>query len=384
MEVFETSEARLRERQSEKWRKYPPDVLPTFIAEMDVRLAPPIEEALLRAVRLGDTGYAVAGELGEAFSEFAARRFGWQVDPKRCFLVPDVMAGIAEALRIVTAPGDRVVINPPVYPPFYYILREVGRSPVEVPIRRSGDRWQIDLSELEAAYQSGARIHLLCSPHNPVGKVFTLEELSVIADLAARYGVRVISDEIHAPLVLPGAPGHTPFGSLEHEAAAQSITSCSASKAFNIAGLKCALLVAGSDEVARELRRLPIEIPYRAGLFGVIAAIAAFREGDAWLATLLSELDANRRLLGELLERELPQVGYVPPQASYLAWLDMRDLGMGNDPAKTLLQKARLAAGRGSDFGPGGEGHIRINFATPPALLEETVSRIRSGVQQYA
>ncbi len=366
----------LRARRSVKWSAYPPDVLPAFIAEMDVPLAEPIAAALHAAVDDGDTGYATPGELGAAFAEFAAARLGWEVDPRRAFLVPDVVVGIAESLRLFTARGDGVVINSPVYPPFYAVVHEVERRIVDVPLLHSDARgWELDLAGLERAFAAGARAYVLCSPHNPLGRVFDAGVLAAVAALAKRYDVLVLADEVHAPLTLPGA-AFTAFAPIAEAAGTKAVALHSASKAWNLAGLKCALVI-GADEAAREaLRRLPVEARYRSGHFGVIASVAAFRAGGAWLDELLTHLDRNRRLLAELLARELPAVRYMPPEASFLAWLDCRDLGLGDDPAQAFLQRGRVALTSGLGYGPGGAGHARLNMGTSAALLEEAVVRM--------
>jgi cystathionine beta-lyase len=358
----------LRRRRSSKWVEHPPDVLPAFVAEMDVALAPPVRDALVKAIELGDLGYTEPGRVFESFAAFAGRRLGWEPDPGRVRLVPDVMAGIVEVLRVLTAPGDDVVITPPVYPPFFGGILEAGRRLVEVPLAGG----ELDLDALEAAFAGGARAFLLCNPHNPTGRVLERAVVEEVAALSARHDVLVIADEIHAPLALPGVT-HTPFPALGES---RSVTLTSASKAFNLAGLKCAFAVAGSEAVARELDRLPEEVRYRAGLLGVIASQAAFDHGDAWLDDLLAALDANRRRLAELLAEHLPGVGYLPPQASFLAWLDCRALGLGDDPAAAFLQRGRVALVAGADFGAPGRGHARLNIGTSEALLSEAVRRM--------
>jgi cystathionine beta-lyase len=343
-------------------------VLPAFVAEMDVALAPPVRDALVEAIELGDLGYAEPGGVFESFASFAQRRLGWAPDPARMRLVPDVMAGIVEVLRVLTEPGDGVVITPPVYPPFFEGIPEAGRRVVEAPLADG----ELDVDALDAAFAAGARAFLLCNPHNPTGRVLERGRLEGVAALAARHGALVISDEIHAPLTLPGAV-HTPFAALGDS---RSVVLASASKAFNFAGLKCAILVAGSDGVARELDRLPDELRYRAGLLGVIGSQAAFEHGDAWLDDLLAALDANRRRLGALLGEHLPAIAYRPPEASFLAWLDCRGLGLGDDPAAAFLERGRVALLPGHDFGAQGRGFARLNIGTSDELLSEAVRRI--------
>lgn len=371
--------ADLRRRRSEKWTTYPADVLPAFVAEMDFALAPPIKQTLLEAIGRGDTGYANPVGLAEAFADFARAWFNWTVDPGRVVLVPDVMVGAAEVLRLTTEPGSGVVINTPAYPPFFPTIAEYGRRAVDVPLLHTARGWEVDFDALEHAFRAGARAYLLCNPHNPTGRVFSRAELERIATLAGRYDVVVVADENHAPLTLAGAV-HTPFVSLGEEAVPRSVSVISAAKAWNVAGLKCALVVAGSAALRAQLATLPAEVQTRAGHLGVLAAIAAFREGRAWLQCLLVHLDRNRRLLAELLATRLPAVRYVPPEASYLAWLDCTPLRLGDDPATHFLEHGRVALSRGLDFGANGAGFVRLNMGTSRDLLMEAVARMAATV----
>jgi cystathionine beta-lyase len=365
----------LRARQSAKWRTYPADVLPAWVAEMDFPLAPPVRQVLLEAIENDDCGYPHPGPLGEAFAVFAAGRYGWQVEPEQVVLLPDVMSGVAGLVAALTEPDAGVVVNPPVYAPFFTAVREAGRRVVEVPLVPDRDRWQLDLDGLERAFAGGAALYVLCNPHNPTGRVLTRDELAAVAALADRYGVLVVSDEIHAPMTLPGAT-HTPYVSLGDEAAAHGLTLASASKAWNLAGLKCAVAVAGSEAGAALAGKLSSSLRYHAGHLGVLASVAAFTEGGTWLDALLRRLDANRRLLATLLERDLPGASYAMPEAGYLAWIDCRALGLGDDPAAAFLERGRVALSSGPSYGTGGDGFARLNIGTSSALMEEAVRRM--------
>lgn len=364
--------ADLRRRKSLKWRRYPQDILPMWVAEMDTRLAEPIVAALEEALAIGDTGYAEAAEYGEALAGFARERWGWAVEVGPTLAMPDVMLGISELLKLVTQPGDAVVVNPPVYPPFYMFLTSLGRRVVEAPLTERG---RLDFDTLDRA-MPGAAAYLLCSPHNPTGTVHTAAELGEVARLSARHGVRVVADEIHAPLVLPGAT-FVPYLSVAPDSDGFSLMS--ASKAWNLAGLKAAIAIAGSAATP-DLARVPVEVSHGVSHLGVISHIAAYRHGGPWLDALLADLDGNRALLGRLLEAQLPEVGYRPPQATYLAWLDCRGLGLGDDPQRVFLDKGRVALNPGSDFGSGGAGHVRMNIGTTPELITEGVRRMASAV----
>lgn len=390
----------LRRRRSWKWTEYPPDVLPAWVAEMDFDLAEPIKNAVREAITAGDCGYPHPLGLGEAYAAFAARRFGWAPDPRRVYAVPDVMTGIAEVLQEVTPHGSGVVINPPVYPPFFFRLRLAGREVVQAPLARDDDgRYQLDPDALDAALaRDDVAAYLLCSPHNPTGRVWSRGDLNTVADICARRGAVLIVDEIHAPLALPGAR-HVPFLSVDMDAglARRTVTFTSASKGWNIPGLKCGLAVVATDEAAAALeRRWEALLPSH---LGVLATEAAFADCVSWLDAVCGQLDENRMLLAKLLAQHLPTVGYLPPEASFLAWLDCRpltaaaaagtpgtagaaaaDAADGADPAAGFLDRARVAVTSGTDFGGQGRGFVRLNMGTSPDLLQEIVRRMGATV----
>lgn len=374
----ELSLERLARRRSAKWSSFEAGVLPAWVAEMDFALAPAVKAALKEAIELDDCGYAnplAPGGLREAFAGFAGRRLGWEVDPERVVPLVDVVSGLSELLRVLTEPGDGVVINPPVYHPFFSLIAEAGRRVVEVPL---ADGRELDLDGVARAFAGGARALILCNPHNPTGAVLERSELEALAQLAGEHDAWVLADEIHAPLVLDGAE-HLPFVSVSAAAAERGIVLSSASKAFNVAGLKCAVAVTAGEPASEAVQRLP-EVARHSGHLGVLASEAAFRDGDQWLDEVLAVLDSNRRRLGELLAERLPQVGYEPPQAGYLAWLDCSALGLGADPAPALLERGRVALSGGPSFGRGGDGFVRLNFGTSPELVEQIVGRIATAV----
>ncbi|MGZ8804953.1 MAG: MalY/PatB family protein [Microbacterium sp.] len=369
----------LRQRSSTKWQKYPPEVLPLFVAETDFAPAPAITRALTRAIQLGDTGYTPPDPgIAHAYADFAQRRFGWTVDPSHIRTTCDVMMGVVEILRRVTEPGDRVIVSPPVYPPFYECIPEAGAVVERVPLVDTGAAWELDLAGMEAALAAGARAVLLCNPHNPTGTAHSRESLVALAELAARYEAAVISDEIHAPLVHAGHR-FTPFLAASPVAARIGYAVTSASKAFNLAGLKCALMVTADPQTADVVRSLPDEIEWRTGLFGAIAGVAAFsQESDEWLDGLLAALDHNRNLLALLLDEHLPGARYRVPDAGFLAWVDLSALGWGDNPAVKIRRYADVALHLGPLFGDEGRGHVRINFGCAPDVLQQAVERIGS------
>jgi cystathionine beta-lyase len=363
----------LRARTSEKWMAYPADVLPLFVAEMDYPLAPVVADAIVDRVRASDTGYVASSlAVGSAFSGFAARRWGWNVDPESVVTTTDVSVGIVEILRQVVAPGDGVVICPPVYPPFFELIPEAGAHVVEVPLVDDGSAWSLDLAGLETAFAAGARAFLLCNPHNPVGLVHSRSDLVAVAELAERYGVTVVSDEIHGPLAYGG---FVPYLSVSDAAREHGLAVTSASKAFNLAGVKCAIMVAASARGRAVLDALPVEVFVRTSLLGQHASVAAFTHGDDWLDGTLAALTASSSLLGELLAASLPGVEFRPPGASYLAWLDFRKLDWGPDPSIRALA-AGVALNSGPTFGIQGRGFTRLNFACSPDVLTEGVRRL--------
>lgn len=367
----------LRQRSSTKWRSYDDDVIPMFVAETDFPLAPVITAALHRAVEIGDTGYTPPRPgIDLDFAAYADRHWGWRIDPSRIRWTGDVMMGVVEVLRAVTSPGDRVIVTPPVYPPFYDTVEEAGAVVERVPLIDDGERWSLDLAGIERALAEGARAVLLCNPHNPTGTVHERESLAALARLAARYGASVVSDEIHAPLTHAPAV-FTPFLDAAPEAAAVGYTVTSASKTYNLAGLKCAVIVTGSESTAAVVRALPWEVEWRAGLFGVLANRAAFSvDSDEWLEALLAALDENRRLLAELLAEHLPLARYRLPDAGFLAWVDVSAYGWGENPAPFIRREAKVALHHGPLFGEQGVGHVRINVGCAPEVLRDAIERI--------
>ncbi len=371
----ELSLGQLRDRTSAKWRAYPDDVLPVWVAEMDVPAVEAVVTAVADALRRGDTGYAWDGGYAEALATVASERWGWAFDPARTRLVPDVMQGAVEVFRVLTVPGDAVVVNPPVYPPFFAFLGHADRRVVEVPL--AADH-RLDLVALEAAFaRPEVTGYLLCSPHNPTGTVHTADELRAVAMLAEEHGVRVVADEIHALLVLPSRRPFVPWLSLSD--AQRGVALHSASKAWNLAGLKAAVAV-GGQAAADDLRRVPEEVGHGVSHLGVIAHTAALREGGGWLDAVRADLAANQRRLVDLLTEHLPEVRYQPGDATYLAWLDCRLLELGDDPAAAFLARGRVALTSGVGFGRGGAGHARFNLGTSSELLTEAVRRMAAAV----
>lgn len=362
-------------RTSVKWRAFPADVLPVWVAEMDSRPCPQVVDAVTSALHRGDTGYAWTSDYAEAVAGFAQRRWGWSPDPATMADVPDVMIGIEELLHRHVPAAAGVVVSPPVYDSFYGFIASVGRRLVTAPL---GPEQRLDLEALQRAFVDAGPggAYLLCNPQNPTGTVHTAAELAQLARLADRHGILVISDEIHAPLVQPGTT-YTPYLSVPE--AARGVALVSGSKAWNLAGLKAALAVPGADARSR-LTALHEVVSHGANHLGVIAQTAAYTDGGAWLNQLLSEIAERRTLLEELLAQQLPQVRAVPASATYLAWLDCRALGF-DDPARLFRERGRVALSPGFAYDPhGGAGWCRLNLATSPEVLTEAVRRMASAI----
>ena len=365
--------AELLGRRSEKWAGLSPGVISATVAEMDFDIAEPIARVLHDAVDRSDLGYAfeVPQALRDAFTGFAHRRLGWTVDPDRITLVPDVMAGLIE-LCLALAPGGSVGFATAAYPPFLRQIPLAGLRTVLIPLCPDGS---FDLDRLGAALRDGLQVLVLANPHNPTGRALPVEELEQIAELCASYGAWVLADEIHAPLVLPGAI-HRPWLEVSDAARECGITLTSASKAFNLAGLKAALAVTASDRAQDVVRRLPYTAE-QAGLLGVLAAEVAFADCDNWLDAVLRQLDANRAYLRD----NLPEgITWTPPDATYLAWLDCRGLGLGEEGSEFFLGHAKVALSPGRDYDPAATDFVRLNFGTGPELLAELVGRMRSAL----
>ncbi len=371
--------AELRARGSLKWTSYPDDVLAAWVAEMDFGLAPAVAEALSAAVERGDTGYhypdierAAAG----AACGFWGDRLGWDVAPERVVPAPDVVEGIRRAIVHLTAPGSPVVLHTPVYYPFFSMLERAGRELREVPCRPGTDgRYTLDIDEIDRALADGAGSVVLCNPWNPTGRCFTEEELGTVIEVVASHTARVIADEVHAPLVRARAR-HVVAATLDPDTV---ITVTSASKAWNIPGLKCAQVILTRDSDLETWTTYFTPDKVGVGTFGLVANAAAYAGGREWLEGVVDRLDGNRRLLTELIGEHLPRLGYAPSEGTYLAWLDFRPYGL-DDPAAYLLEHARVALTGGAPFGVGGGGHARLNFATSPAIVTEIVERIGAAV----
>jgi cystathionine beta-lyase len=356
-----------------KWGEVDPGVIPAWVAEMDFRLAEPVEEALVRAIRGGATGYPPHGDgLGTAFAGFAERHWSWRVPTDAIVRTGTVMGGIRLALEALCPPGP-VVVPMPCYPPFRDVVAVTGRELVPVDLDPDAQTATMDLAVIERAFAAGARTFLLCNPHNPLGRAWTRAELADLAGLAQRHDVRVVSDEIHGPLTLPGAT-FTPYLSVDERA----VVVTSASKSFNIPGVHGAQLVLLDPADRARAQALPVPAQNSWSSLGVVAGEVAWRDCDEWLAALLDRLDVNRSLLVQLLAERLPRARMRPLEATYLAWLDLRAYGVADPAAKALERGLRPAPG--DDYQPGLTGHVRLNIATSPERVDQMVHRLAAAL----
>jgi cysteine-S-conjugate beta-lyase len=377
MRILGADLATNRRRTSVKWQAFDEDVLPLWVAEMDALLAPAIVAEVEDLVQRGDVGYAWPPPYIEAFGAFARRLWGWEVPRSQVRLVADVMVGMEEMTRILLPRGGLVVIDDPVYDAFPKHVDAVRLETERVPLRPD-DR--LDLEALEATFARAAdagipAVYWLCNPQNPTGTVPTRAELRSLAEIAARHHVRVLSDEIHAPLCVDHAD-FVPYLTVDP----RGLTAISPSKSFNLAGLKAGLVVAGADAAA-DLAELHPVASYAASHVAVRAHAAAYEQGLGWLEQVREEIADNRRLLRALLCEHLPAVGWREPQATYLAWLDVAALRLGPRPARALVSSAAVALSEGTGYGPAGADHVRLNLATSPAIIVEAVERIARSVR---
>ena len=371
----------LRTRTSEKWSSFDPDVLPMPVAEMDFELAPPIRELLLAMIANSDTGYmGNTDHLSHNFAKFASERWSWTIDPEQIFLCTDVGVGMIEMARTIVQPGDQIMINSPIYLNMFNWIHELKCEAVDAPMRKDGMNYSLDLGAIEEGYKTGVKLHFICNPQNPTGSVHTRAELEAIADLAKRYGVYVFSDEIHGPLVFREC-GFVPFLSVSDNAREVGVCVTAASKAWNLAGLKCAIIVTASPQMLAFARLMPLSVRYRASLLGAHATAKAFECGD-WLDGLIETLDTNRAFVQAELAAKLPLAQYRIPNCSYLAWIDMTAYELGDIPAQTILEHGRVALTAGHLFGSHCHQYVRLNFATSREITALGIDQIAAVVNK--
>lgn len=371
---------RLERRSCAKWTHYPEGVLPLWVAEMDLPIAAVIREAIKAQVDSHDLGYPMKGGapgMCEALIERVSR-YGLNISADGVLHLASTVAGINLAARAFSEPGDEVLLLTPLYPPFKSSLELTKRVPVEVELVDDGAGYAIDFEALQAAVTPATRMIMLCNPHNPVGRVFTSDELRGLADFALRNDLMVVSDELHADLLFEGR--HVPIASLDEEIAARTVTLYGPTKAFNIPGLNVSFALAGNLELLERMRAAGGGLAGGPNRLAQVATLAAYTEGDDWLADTLGLLAANRDRLQRFVDEKLPNVRLHAPQGTYLAWLDLRETGLGDEPAKALVERAKVGLNEGAEFGRGGAGFARLNFATSPEILEQALARLHSAI----
>lgn len=373
----------LRRRTGKKWTRYGPSVLPAWVADTDLTVAPVIREAIEEALAEGDLGYPPLPQqsgLPTSFAQWAERRWSWSVDPALVHVVPDVVRGIELCLETCTRPGDGVAVQTPVYPAFLTAIRSMGRRVVSNPLIEG----RIDIDGLcELVVKERVRALLVCNPHNPTGRVFHADELSCLARVAETFDLAVISDEIHADLAYPGHI-HIPFLRVSPKVASRTYLLNSASKAFNVAGLRAAVVVAGTDELFVRIRQQPPHYWYGYSTLGVRASRAAWTDsGEEWLEHSVRHFRRVRDDISTLLPEVLPSARWSPPEAGFLAWIDVSDANLPIEPATFFLDRAAVALSFGGDFGKGGEGYIRLNFGTSSDIVSEILRRMGRAVDVY-
>ena len=384
-----TTAEELRLRGSLKWTRGEPGVLGAFVAEMDFGIPPAVEAALGDVIKRADFGYLsdqAAAELRQACADWQWSAYGWQVDPASVWPMADVLKGLEAAITVFSRPGSPVILPTPAYMPFVTLPGLIGREVIQVPMVAAPDgRLTLDLDGIDAAFRAGGHLLVLVNPSNPVGRVYSAAELAAVAAVVQAHDGRVFADEIHAPLVYPGAlppgsRGHVPYASISPEAAGHSVTAVSASKAWNLPGLKCAQLIVASDADAAAWARAWPLYEHDASTLGAWATIAAYAGGRAWLSDVVGYLDGSRQLLAQLLAEHLPGVRYRAPEGTYLAWLDCRGLDLRPDPASFFLERAGVLATDGAACGEAGQGFLRLNFATPRPILAEMIRQMGAAV----
>jgi len=385
--AFDLSEKQLRSRRNSKWSSYGPNVLPAFVAEMDFLVADPIQKAILRSVETGDYGYPVRNgtkaerTVADAFSARMEGRFGWKADPALVQVIGDLVQGTFAAIMAFSEPGDGVILQVPCYPPFRETIVTTQRKLIALTMRDNGRRHIYDLAELEGQIDDRTRVLILCNPQNPTGRVFGRDELAALAAFAQKHDLVVISDEIHSDLIYDGRK-HIPFASLSREAAARTVTITSATKSFNIPGLRCGVMHFGALELRdRFAKRIPTRLLGSGNAMGIDATVAAWTQSDAWLDKVMAHLTNARDLLVETVHKELPDIRCHAPEGTYLAWLDCGKLRLNTPAFQFFHDHARVAFSPGENFDPACPQFVRFNFATSLPLIEQILERVVGAVK---
>jgi len=370
-----------RNTDSIKWGLYEEDVLPLWVADMDFTSPPAVIEAMQIRTAHGVFGYArESTELKELIAARMDNLYCWKIELEDIVLLPGVVAAFNLVCQAVAQPGESILIQPPVYPPFFSAPGYAGARAVFNNINLNGaGEYAIDLEDFEAAIEKDTRAFLLCNPHNPLGRVFTKTELSSMAQICLKHGLVICSDEIHSDLVFEGYR-HIPIASLDKEVEASTVTLLAPSKTYNIAGLECSALICTNPDLRGRIQAARRGLLGWVNLMGMTAGLAAYKHGNEWLVQVLKLLQGNRDYLMQYMAENIPGIHMTRPEATYLAWLDCRDLNLPQPPAQFMLEKARVALNNGADFGEPGKGYVRLNFGCSHATLKEALDRIKRAV----
>jgi cystathionine beta-lyase len=381
---LELSIEALRARRGTKWHRYGDDVLGAWVADMDFTVAEPVQAAIRRVVDAGDYGYAARqGEhgLAAAFQYRMSSHFGWTPETDQVQSVSDLIQALFAAIQVFSQPGDGIVLQSPIYPPFLVAIDQTGRRLDDNPLLDTGSGFAIDMDGLRRTIDNRTRILLVCNPHNPTGRVFTRDELLALGELAVERDLVVICDEIHADLIYAGQT-FVPFATLPREIADRTITITSATKGFNIPGLKCGVMYFGSADLKRRFNQvIPERLLGQVNVLGVDATVAAWREGQPWLDAVMTRLVANRQRVADFVDEEIREIRHYSPEGTFLAWMDCRELDLQPSAYKFFLERAKVGLNDGADFGTNGENRVRLNFGTSPAILEQILERMVSAVR---
>lgn len=382
MSVTNVTESALRRKQGAKWNYYPPDILPAWVADMDFNVAEPIREALSRQISDSGFGYPLGAKDSGLLSLFQSRvkkRFNWDIDESEVLILNDVVQGLYLGISVFSDKNEGVVIQTPIYPPFLQAVSELSRLPLLQPLVTADGQFEIDFDKIESAIDSSTKVFALCNPHNPTGRAFNLEELTKIGEICCRHNLIIISDEIHADLVYEPKQ-HIPIASISPEIRARTVTLMSASKSFNIAGLCLAFAHFGSNALKKKFESIPSHVRGGTNALSVAAVRSAWTSCDSWLSNIRAILFKNRDLVSQFVLEKQPKVRYFPPEATYLAWLDLRKLEPKPSYQSYIMDTAKVAVSAGEDFGDQGRGFIRVNFATSPEILERVLAQVGSAL----
>lgn len=359
------------------------EVLPMWVADMDFEAPLPVVEAVKKRAEHGIYGYTERPEsCSEAIVDWAKKRHGWDVKKEWLSFCPGVVPALSMAILAFTQPGDKVIVQSPVYYPFFNVIKNNGRYIVDNQLKLENGDYVMDFEDLEKKIDSRVKMAILCSPHNPVGRVWSREELERFGEICLKHNIIIMSDEIHSDLVFKGFK-HIPIASISEELAQNTLTCIAPSKTFNIAGLSTSLLITPNKKLRSHFNNVLENLGIEMGnIFGITAMEAAYRHGGEWLDQLIDYVESNMDFLESYTKEKIPSIKFIKPQGTYLAWLDCRGLGMDQNTLKKFMaQTARVGLNDGTVFGPGGEGFMRMNLGCPKSLLEEGLKRVENALR---